>query len=400
MGFLEEVYFGNSVQRYLSAALMVLAIFAVVRLVRMLVERRVHKLAALTQTSLDDLVLELISSTRGLVVTVLAVSAGAAMLDLPERLERVLPVLATAALLIQVGLWGATAVAFIVDRNRRNKITAGENDTLPAFSVLALIGRGLVWAVVFLLLLDNFGVDVTALVTGLGIGGVAVALAVQKILSDLFASVSIVLDKPFQVGDFIVLDGGFMGTVQDIGLKSTRVASLSGELLVLANSDLVNARLRNFKQMKERRIQFTFGLVYDTPIGEIEAVPGLVREIIEAQPKARFDRAHFKEYGDSALMFEVVYIVTEPEFNVYMDTQQAINLGMMRAFQARGVEFALPTRTVYVQGLPGTGSDDAGPDGEAGAKGDPEAVPATRAGAGAAGRGAAGEPNVSRVSPG
>jgi small-conductance mechanosensitive channel len=398
MGFLDDVYFGNSVQRYLYAAAMVLAIFAVVRLLRMLVERRVRKLAELTQTSFDDLILELISHTRGLVVTVLGLCAGAAMLDLPERLEHFLPVLATAVLLIQVGLWGATGVAFIVDRNRRNKITAGENDTLPAFSVLALIGRGLVWAVVFLLLLDNFGVDVTALVTGLGIGGVAVALAVQKILSDLFASVSIVLDKPFQVGDFIVLDGGFMGTVKDIGLKSTRVASLSGELLVLSNSDLVNARLRNFKQMQERRIQFTFGLVYDTPIGEIEAIPGLVREIIEAQAKVRFDRAHFKEYGDSALVFEVVYIVTDPEFNVYMDIQQAINLGMMRAFQARGIEFAFPTRTVHVHGLPGTGSDDTGRagDDEAGANGDPQAG----ANAGAGGRGAADEPNLSRVSPG
>ncbi len=398
MGFLDYEYFGNSVQQYLYAAAMVIAIFVVVRVLRALVERRMHKLAALTQTSLDDLVLELVSHTRRLVITVLGLCAGAALLDLPDRLEQFLPVLATAVLLVQIGLWGTTAVVFIVERNRRNKLTAGEHDTLPAFSVLGLLGRGLVWAVVFLLLLDNFGVNVTALVTGLGIGGVAVALAVQKILSDLFASVSIVLDKPFQVGDFIVLDGGFMGTVQDIGLKSTRVASLSGEMLVLSNSDLVNARLRNFKQMQERRVQFTIGVVYDTPIDEIEAIPGLIREIVEAQPKARFDRAHFKEYGDSALVFEVVYIVTVPEFNVHMDVQQAINLGMMRAFQARGIEFAFPTRTVYVHGLPAAGSDGAGRggDGEAGAGGDPEAG----RGAGVAGRGAAGEPNVSRVSPG
>lgn len=398
MGFLDYEYFGNSIQQYLYAAAMVVAIFVVVRVLRALVERRMRKLAALTQTSLDDLVLELVSHTRRLVIMVLGLCAGAALLDLPDRLEHILPVLATAVLLVQIGLWGTTAVVFIVERNRRSKITAGEHDTLPAFSVLGLLGRGLVWAVVFLLLLDNFGVDVTALVTGLGIGGVAVALAVQKILSDLFASVSIVLDKPFQVGDFIVLDGGFMGTVKDIGLKSTRVAALSGEMLVLSNSDLVNARLRNFKQMQERRVQFTFGLAYGTPIDEIEAVPGLIREIVEAQPKVRFDRAHFKEYGDAALVFEVVYIVTEPDGTLQLDIQQAINLAMMRAFQARGIEFAFPARTLYVQGLPGAGSDGAG------RGGDPEAGrgvrPGPGTGPGAAGRGAAGEPNVSRVSPG
>lgn len=348
MSFLDQVYFGNSVQQYLYAAALVLAIFLVVRVLRMLVERRARKLAAQTQTSLDDLILDLISHTRRLVVTVLGLCAGASMLDLPERLEHFLPVLATAVLLVQVGLWGTTAVGFNVDRQRRSKAAAGEHDTMPAFSVIGLIGRGLVWAVVALLLLDNFGVDVTALVTGLGIGGVAVALAVQKILSDLFASVSIVLDKPFQVGDFISLDGGFQGTVQSIGLKTTRVTSLSGEQLVLANSDLVNARLRNFKQQKERRIEFRLGVSYDTPVAEVEAIPRLIRDAIEAQEKVRFDRAHFKEYGDSALVFEAVYIVTEPEYHLYMDIQQAINLGIMQRFQARGIEMAFPTRTVYV----------------------------------------------------
>jgi small-conductance mechanosensitive channel len=351
MRFLDQVYFGNSVQQYLYAVGLVLAIFVGVRVLRMVVKRRMRKLAELTKTSLDDLVLDLIAHTRRLVILVLGMCAGASLLHLPDRLGRFLPILATAVLLVQVGMWGTTTVGFIVERNRRSKVTAGEHDTVPAFSVIGLIGRGLVWAIVSLLLLDNFGVDVTALVTGLGIGGVAVALAVQKILSDLFASVSIVLDKPFQVGDFISLDGGFMGTVQSIGLKTTRVASLSGEQLVLSNSDLVNARLRNFKQMRERRVEFRVGVAYDTPVDELEAIPGLIRETIAAQEKVRFDRAHFKEYGDSALTFEVVYFVTEPDGNLYMDTQQAINLGILRRFQARGIEMAFPTRMVYTRSL-------------------------------------------------
>jgi small-conductance mechanosensitive channel len=359
MGFLEQEYFDNTVRQYLYAAGVAVATVVAVRLVRTVVQRRMRKLAAQTETGLDDLFFELVASTRPLVVVVLAVCAGAGMLEVPRLAARLLPVLATTMLLIQVGLWGTAAVRFLVDRRRRGR--EGEPDTRAAFGVLGVLGMGAVWVIVILLLLDNFGVDVTALVTGLGIGGVAVALAVQKILSDLFASVSIVLDKPFQVGDFIIVDT-FMGTVEHVGLKTTRVRSLSGERIVFSNSDLVNARLRNFKEQQERRVEFRFGLLYETPAEQVAAVPGLVREVIEAQPNTRFDRAHFKEYGDSALVFEAVYVVTSPDYNLYMDTQQAINLGLMQRFQARGIGFALPTRTVYMHTVeqPGRAAEEPG----------------------------------------
>jgi small-conductance mechanosensitive channel len=347
MEFLAQEYLDNSVQQYLYAVAVAIGIGLGVHLVRILIMRRMRQLAAATDTSIDDLVCALIAHTRMLVVLVLAISAGASMLVLPSVLTRFLPVLAKAVLLIQIGIWGVTAVRVIIERQRSKKASMGEPDTFAAFGVIGVLGRGAVWAVVFLLLLDNFGVDVTALVTGLGIGGVAVALAVQKILSDLFASVSIVLDKPFQVGDLIVLDT-FVGTVEEIGLKTTRVKSLSGERIVFSNSDLVNARLRNFKQLQERRVVFTFGVVYETPVEQIEAIPGLVRAIVEAQAKTRFDRAHFTAYGDSALLFEVVYYVTDPDYTLYLDIQQAINLGIMRALQARQIGFAYPTQMVYV----------------------------------------------------
>lgn len=361
MGFLDQEYFDNTVRQYLYAAGVAVATIVAVRLMRMLVQRRMRKLAAQTDTALDDLFFELVASTRSLVVLVLAICAGASMLELPSYAARLLPVLATAVVLIQVGLWGTAAVRFLVNRQRRRRGDEGEPDTRAAFGVLGVLGMGAVWVIVLLLLLDNFGVDVTALVTGLGIGGVAVALAVQKILSDLFASVSIVLDKPFQVGDFIAVDT-FMGTVEHIGLKTTRVASLSGERIVFANSDLVNARLRNYKEQRERRIEFRFGLLYETPAEQLAAIPALVREVIEAQPNTRFDRAHFKEYGDSALVFEVVYIVTSPDYNLYMDIQQAINLGLMQRFQAHGIGFAFPTRTVYMHtvGQPGRTAEEPG----------------------------------------
>jgi small-conductance mechanosensitive channel len=347
MEFLEQEYLDNTVRQYLYAVGLALATIVAVRLVRLVVRRRMQRLAALTQTSLDDLLFELISSTRTLALVVLALCAGALLLHLPSRLAHFLPVAATAAILIQIGIWGTTAVRFVVERQRDKRIAAGGSESMAALGVLGILGRGAVWVIVFLLLLDNFGVDVTAMVTGLGIGGVAVALAVQKILSDLFASVSIVLDKPFQVGDFIAVDT-FLGTVEHIGLKTTRLASLSGERLVFSNSDLVNARLRNFQQLRERRVLFTFGVMYETPAEQVAAIPGLVREAIEAQPSTRFDRAHFKEYGDSALVFEVVYFVTAPDYNLYMDIQQAINLDIMQRFQARAIAFAYPTRTVHV----------------------------------------------------
>ena len=210
------------------------------------------------------------------------------------------------------------------------------------------MARLILWVIVLLLVLDNLGVNITGLVAGLGIGGIAVALALQNILGDLFASLSIVLDKPFVIGDFVVVDT-LSGTVEHIGLKTTRIRSLSGEQLIFSNNDLLKSRIRNYKRMSERRIVFSFGVVYQTPLEKLKAVKEIVGDIIEKVENARFDRVHFKEYGDSALNFEVVYFVSTPDFNIYMDVQEVINLEIFRRFQEEGIEFAYPTSTVYVQ---------------------------------------------------
>jgi len=181
----------------------------------------------------------------------------------------------------------------------------------------------------------------------LGVGGIAVALAVQNILGDLFASLSIVLDKPFVIGDFIVVDT-FVGTVEHIGLKTTRLRSLSGEQVIFSNTDLLGSRIRNYKRMYERRVVFTLGLVYQTPMEKVESVGKILQEIIELEPQARFDRAHFKEFGDSALVYEIVYFIKTSDFNAYMDAQQRINLAIMQRFEEQGISFAYPTRTVYM----------------------------------------------------
>jgi len=191
-------------------------------------------------------------------------------------------------------------------------------------------------------------VDVTALVAGLGVGGIAVALAVQNILGDLFASFSIVLDRPFVMGDFIIV-GDYMGTVEHVGLKTTRIRSLSGEQLVFSNTDLLGSRIRNYKRMAERRVVFSLGVLYQTSPEQLEKIPQMIREIVEAQTPVRFDRAHFKEYGASSLNFEVVYYILDPDYNRYMDIQQAVNLEIYRRFDEEGIEFAYPTQTLYLR---------------------------------------------------
>jgi small-conductance mechanosensitive channel len=198
-----------------------------------------------------------------------------------------------------------------------------------------------------LLLLDNFGIRVTTLLGALGVAGIAGALAAQTVLGDLFAAISIYLDKPFEVGDFIVFDE-FLGTVSSVGLRSTRIASLWGEELIVSNSDLIKSRVRNYKRMRQRRIAFQIGAAYGTPREKVELVPQIIRAAVEAQNPVRFDRSHLKGYGDSSIDFETVYYVLSPDYNVYMDIQQAINFLIMRRFEEEEIRFAHPVRVMRV----------------------------------------------------
>jgi small-conductance mechanosensitive channel len=261
------------------------------------------------------------------------------------------------ALLVQFGLWGGEAINFWFRRyeNQRQHLDPSRVTTMRAARILA---RLVLIVIVALLVLDNIpGVEITALIASLGIGGIAVALAVQNILSDLFASLSIVLDKPFVVGDFIIIDQ-FMGTVEHVGLKTTRVRSLSGEQLVFSNSDLLGSRIRNYKRMAERRVVFTIGVTYQTPHEKLSWIPVLIREVVESKENTRFDRSHFSGYGDFALQFETVYYVLAADYNLYMDIQQAINLDIYQRFEAEGIAFAYPTRTLYLRQCSANDAED------------------------------------------
>jgi small-conductance mechanosensitive channel len=348
MNLINFSYFGNTVLSWLLAAGVALAVIVVLRLVKGAVSRRLARLADKTATRIDDLALEIVDRTSFLFLLVLGLYAGTYLLVLPGDLLHLVQSVMVVALLVQAAIWASHSVSGWITRQAKRRM---EEDAASAttLSVLGTPAKFVVWSIAVLLALDNLGIDVTALIAGLGIGGIAIALAVQNILGDLFASLSIVLDRPFVVGDFIIV-GDQVGTVERIGLKTTRVRALSGELIIFANNDLLQSRVRNYKQMQERRIVFGFGVVYQTPVAQVEAIPGMVREIIEAQPQARLDRVHFKSFGDSSLDFEVVYYMNVPDYAIYMDTQQAINLELMRRFEAEGIEFAYPTRTLFIEG--------------------------------------------------
>ncbi len=344
---LNRTYLGNSLEQWIIALLATMVTLIVLRVVKRVLTRRVTKFAQRTKTEIDDFIVDLLERTKSFFLLGLALYAGSYSLTLQPSTKGVLDSIIIILFLIQAAIWGNGAISFGVKRYVKKQV-AEDAASVTTITALGFISRLILWTVILLLALDNVGVDITALVAGLGIGGIAVALAIQNILGDLFASLSIVLDKPFVIGDFIIV-GDFLGSVEHIGLKTTRLRSLSGEQLVFTNGDLLQSRIRNYKRMFERRIVFSIGVVYQTSYEILAAIPNMIREIIESQEQTRFDRAHFKQYGNFSLDYEIVYYVKSPDYNLYMDIQQAINLALFRRFQEEKIEFAYPTQTLFME---------------------------------------------------
>lgn len=346
----QNLWAGNSLRDVLIALSACLAVLFVALLARQRLTRHLQRLAPQTETTLDDWLAEVLPCTRTLLVLALALWCGAQLLHLSPAHGRGIDRVAILALLLQGGLWLNRSILFWVHQRFENHGDAANPGASGAERLtgplLGFLLRTAMWAMVLLLLLDNLGFNVTALIASLGIGGIAVALAVQNILGDLFASLSIAIDQPFVIGDFIVV-GEFSGTIEHVGLKTTRVRSLSGEQIIFANADLLGSRIRNYKRMQERRVLFAFGVTYETSTADLEQIPELVRTVIAALPGVRFDRAHFKSFGPASLDFEVVFYVLDADYRHYMDQQQAINLGIARALEQAGIDFAYPTQTLH-----------------------------------------------------
>ena len=340
---------GNSLLAWATAVAVFVGVWLVLTVAHRVIRNRVAMLAA----SREDVVAlhvadAAVGATKGWFMFLLAVLVASRFLDWPAGVGELIRHVLAAALVFQAGFWGTAALGAFLERRRKHDLTH-DPGAVAALDFLAFVLRIVIWAIVILVVLETSDIPVTPLIAGLGVGGIAVALAAQNILGDLFASLSIVLDKPFVVGDFLAV-GDFLGSVEKVGIKTTRLRSLSGEQVVLANADLLGSRIRNYGRMYERRVVFTLRVTYQTPPEKLKTIPPMIKEIIEAEPKARFDRAHFKEYGEFALLFEVVYYVLSPDFNVYMDIQQRVNLEIGARFAALGIEFAYPTQRLLVAG--------------------------------------------------
>lgn len=341
--------------------LMVLAIGLGITIVLMILRRaiagRFSRMAARTSNVIDDVIVVVLKSTKRF--TFLAVGIWVAMLfrQFPVGISTILGRIVFLVLLFQIGVWGTNVIDWWINYYREKKIQEDPSSvtTISAIGLLARIG---LWSILLLAVLDNFGIDVTALVTGLGIGGIAVALAVQNILGDIFASLSIVLDKPFVVGDFLVIDD-YKGSVEYIGLKTTRIRSLSGEQIIMSNSDLLKSRLRNYKRMYKRRIVFNIGVEYGTPPEKLKQVTAMIREGLEQYEEVTVDRVHFTSFGASSLVFEAVYFIDKPDYNLFMDIQEATNYELIQKLESAGIEIAFPTQKLFVELAPGaSGSTD------------------------------------------
>ncbi len=346
--FLSNPLQDNSAQDWLVAAVVVVVVVVLVRTVIRIGLNRLKALASKTETDADDLVTELLEKTKFLFVALLALYAGSLSLTLPPQADAVLSTTLVLGLLAQGALWANGIVNYMLGSWARQKFE-GDPTISTALGSVGFLIRFAVWATFGMMALANLDIDIGPLVASLGIGGVALALALQGVLGDLFASLSIIFDKPFVVGDSIQV-GDLSGTVEHVGLKTTRLKAVTGEQLVFSNSDLLSSRIRNFQHRKERRCAFTLGVTYGTPSAKLERIPDLIREIIESRENTRFDRSFFMSFGDSALNFETVYYMQVPDFQTYGETHHAINLEIFKRFAEQGIQFAYPTQTIHLEG--------------------------------------------------
>jgi small-conductance mechanosensitive channel len=344
---LKTKIWGNSIDTWLIAAGIAVGLLLAVKLIRDVLVRRFFKRDQQREDDINALAAAIVKSISMPIVAILFLYLGAQGLDIHEKLRVWVSAVATIAVIIQVARTGNVLITFGFKQYQK-KYVHDTGERITTLRALSLVGRTALFSIAALLALDNVpGVKITTLVASLGIGGIAVAMSLQNILGDIFASLSILLDKPFVLGDFIIVES-HMGTVEYIGLKTTRIRSLSGEQLIFANGDLLKSRIRNYKRMAERRVVFSIGVTYQTDYETLKEIPQIIRGIIEAQDLVRFDRTHFQGYGEFALTFEMVYYVLSPDYNAYMDIQQAINMEIFRQFDERGIRFAYPTQTVYL----------------------------------------------------
>ena len=297
-----------------------------------------------TNTQFDDFLSSLFKKKIIIVLYYTALYMSSKTLVLAPLLVKIIYILGVIIFSIMGILFLSNLVEYIIKRHWLVKLEESKSKSFKGiFPALKVI----IWGIGIIFILDNLGFEISAVVAGLGIGGIAVAMASQAVLKDLFSYFAILFDRPFEIGDFIIINE-YMGEIETIGLKTTKIRSLSGELLVFSNSDLTSSRLKNYKRMEKRRVAFIIRVTYQTSLLSIKEIPDIIKSIIVSINETRFDRTHFFSYGEYSLEYEVVYYVLTADYNIYMDIQQEINLKIKEEFEKRGIELAYPTRTMLL----------------------------------------------------
>ncbi len=343
--FWQSTWWGNTVFDYLAALLVFAGVVFVLKWTQRILLRYLGRMAKKTSTELDDALIQVVGTIKPPFYTFISFYAALRYLEITGLARKVVDAVLLIWLVYQVVLGLQIFIEYYI---RRRMERADDKRAHSMNRMVHSLLSTVLWSVAALFVLSNLGINITSLVAGLGIGGVAVALAAQNVLGDLFSSLAIYFDKPFVPGDFIIL-GDYMGTVQTVGIKTTRIRSVNGEEIIVSNNEMTSAKLRNYGRMEERRVVFKFGVTYQTTADQVAEIPGMVKKIIEQQENTRYDRVHFYEFGDSALMFEGVYYLGSADYVEYMDTHQNILLAVTRGLEERGVEIAYPTRTVYLK---------------------------------------------------
>ena len=342
---LNNVYLGNNVLNYLIVLIILALGVLAIRVFKVFVINRLHRLAQKTKTTFDDFLVRIIEKVAVPLFYLASLFLALSTLNLTGQAQGVVNKVFLAVFIFSIVKFLNLLVVYGFTKYLKKH---GQDIALEkSLNTTLRIVKFIIWALAIIFFMDNLGFKVSAIIAGLGVGGIAIGLAAQAVLKDLFSYFSIIFDRPFEVGDFIIV-GDLLGTVEYIGAKTTRLRSLGGEQLIFSNTDLTDSRIKNYKRMEQRRVLFQFGIVYQTPYEKLQQIPSIVKKIIEDVEDTIFDRTHFSSYGDSNLVFEVVYYVVGSDYNKYMDIQQSINLAIFKEFEIRGVEFAYPTQTLYI----------------------------------------------------
>lgn len=339
--------FGNQLLDWVFAIVLFLAVYVVLKLFKMYLLNRLRRWAEHTKNEFDDVFIGGLEAIHWPFNLFIALYIAQRMLVLNDTFQNMMHYVLIVVVTYYVMRMVQAAVDVFLAKVMQTKKSDDpkSKEGMKLFSTVIKLG---LWAVAVLLVLSNLGYNVTSLVAGLGVGGIVVAFAIQNIVADLFSSLSIYFDKPFQPGDFVIV-GNYMGTVKHVGLRTTRIQALDGEELIVPNSEITSTTIQNYGRMKKRRVAFSLGVTYDTDKKKLEKIPELIQKAIATVDDTEFDRAHFKDYGDFSLNYEVVYHVQSADYNKYMDIQQAINLAIHDAFSKEKIAFAFPTQTIHVE---------------------------------------------------